>query len=189
MKELVNFFYEIGQLKRAKRSGWWTAGIKNPESIAEHAFRTAIIGYFLAKQEGANPDIVMRIALFHDIPEARLNDMHKIGQKYVDFKDAERKAFAEQMSSLPPELADDLKDTIEKYQTDGSREAAVARDADLLECACQAKEYIDAGYKATQDWIDNTRQIMKTESGKRLLEEINTMSSNDWWKGLKHIER
>lgn len=35
-------------LKRAKRSGWWIAGVKGPETIAEHSFRGALIGSVLA---------------------------------------------------------------------------------------------------------------------------------------------
>jgi putative hydrolases of HD superfamily len=55
MEGLTKFLYEMGLLKRHKRTGWWIAGIDNPESIAEHSFRTAIIGYLLAVMEGADP--------------------------------------------------------------------------------------------------------------------------------------
>jgi putative hydrolase of HD superfamily len=55
LEGLTNFLYEMGLLKRYKRTGWWIAGIDNPESIAEHSFRTAIIGYVLAvMSEGGN---------------------------------------------------------------------------------------------------------------------------------------
>ena len=55
LEGLTNFLYEMGLLKRYKRTGWMIAGIDNPESIAEHSFRTAIIGYLLAVMEGADP--------------------------------------------------------------------------------------------------------------------------------------
>ena len=48
---IANYLFEMGLLKRAKRTGWWIAGIKDPETIAEHSFRTAIIGAMLATQE------------------------------------------------------------------------------------------------------------------------------------------
>jgi HD domain len=44
LEGLTNFLYEMGLLKRYKRTGWLVAGVDNPESIAEHSFRTAIIG-------------------------------------------------------------------------------------------------------------------------------------------------
>jgi putative hydrolase of HD superfamily len=39
----AQLIYETGLLKLAKRTGWWLCGVKDPESIAEHSFRTAII--------------------------------------------------------------------------------------------------------------------------------------------------
>ena len=82
----VNFFAEAGLLKKIKRSGWWVAGIKNPESVAEHSFRCAVMGYYMAHAENADPFKVMTMALFNDIHEARINDLHKMGHYYIDFK-------------------------------------------------------------------------------------------------------
>lgn len=52
---IVDYFFEAGTLKRAKRTGWWVAGIKDPESIAEHSHRVALISADLAITEGADP--------------------------------------------------------------------------------------------------------------------------------------
>jgi 5'-deoxynucleotidase YfbR-like HD superfamily hydrolase len=46
---------EMGLLKRSKRTSWLSAGVDNPESLAEHTFRTAIIGYLLARIGGDDP--------------------------------------------------------------------------------------------------------------------------------------
>ena len=43
--DLAKYMYEIGQMKRVQRSGWWLAGITNPESVAEHSFRAVILRY------------------------------------------------------------------------------------------------------------------------------------------------
>lgn len=51
----AGYLYEMGMLKRAKRAGWWIVGVKDPETIAEHSFRTAVIGAVLAMMEGADP--------------------------------------------------------------------------------------------------------------------------------------
>ena len=45
------------------------------------------------------------------------------------------------------------------------------------------------GSSNIQNWIDNIRTVLKTDSAKKLLDEIEKTSSNDWWKGLKKIER
>jgi putative hydrolase of HD superfamily len=31
LNDIAKYLYEIGQLKRVKRSGWWMAGITDPE--------------------------------------------------------------------------------------------------------------------------------------------------------------
>src|SRR5450631_77169 len=81
----LNFFAEAGLLKRVKRSGWWVAGIKDPETVAEHCFRCAVIGYYMALCEGVDPYKVVTQTLFNDIHEARINDLHKMGHHYIDF--------------------------------------------------------------------------------------------------------
>lgn len=188
-KKIADFFFEAGQLKRVKRSGWWLINIKDPESIAEHSYRAAVIGYVLAKLEKADSSKVVLACLFQDFAEARINDLHKVGHKYIDFKDAEKKAFEEQVHNLPAEAKQELTKLLGEFQTDSSKEGLVARDADLLENACQAREYIDIGYRDAQNWINNIKKIIRTESGKKLLSIIEKTSSNDWWRELKKIAR
>ncbi|MEW9510166.1 HD domain-containing protein [Streptomyces bacillaris] len=50
------FLYEAGTLKHARRTGWWMAGVRDPESVAEHSWRTALIATIIAKLEGADAD-------------------------------------------------------------------------------------------------------------------------------------
>ncbi|MQA24845.1 MAG: HD domain-containing protein [Micromonosporaceae bacterium] len=70
----IGFVFETGLLKRAKRTGWWMAGIKDPESIAEHSFRAAVIGAVLAAMEGADPARVLELPELAD--EARQANAH-----------------------------------------------------------------------------------------------------------------
>src|SRR5262245_50965817 len=86
-----DLFAEAGLLKHVKRSGLWVAGIKDPESVAEHCFRAAIIAHYIAHAEGADPYRTVMMALYNDIHESRINDLHKMGHYYIDFKQAERK--------------------------------------------------------------------------------------------------
>ena len=99
-KSGVNLFAEAGLLKNIKRSGWWVAGIKDPESVADHSFRCALIAYYMAHLEKVDPFKAMAMALFIVIHEARINDLHKMGQYYIDFKEAEKKVFKDQVANL-----------------------------------------------------------------------------------------
>ena len=83
LEGLSNFLYEMGLLKRSKRTGWLIAGVDNPESIAEHTFRTAIIGYLLARMEGADAHKTATLCLFHDTQESRIGDVPSVGKAYV----------------------------------------------------------------------------------------------------------
>ena len=57
IKNVVNFIFELNQLKHQKHTGFMLAGVKNPDSVAEHVMRAAQIGYILAIMEGALSDI------------------------------------------------------------------------------------------------------------------------------------
>ena len=188
IKKITNFIFELGALKNVKRSGWWIINVKDPENVAEHSFRAGVVGYMLAKLEKADINKVAMMCFLNDLHEARLNDLHKVGHRYIDFKKAETAAHKEQMESLG-DIGKDLFSLHEEFQEQKTKESVVARDADLLENAFQAKEYIEIGYKDAQNWIDNIRTILKTNSAKKLLDEIEKTSSNDWWKDLKKIER
>ncbi|MBI5046657.1 HD domain-containing protein, partial [Candidatus Micrarchaeota archaeon] len=69
---IVKYIFEAGMLKRVARSGWWTEKIKNPETVAEHTFRAALIAFILAKMEGADAHKLASAAVFHDMHETRL---------------------------------------------------------------------------------------------------------------------
>lgn len=48
--------------------------IKNPESIAEHIFRAAIMGWFFGKKKGLNIEKLLKMALIHDLCEIYAGD-------------------------------------------------------------------------------------------------------------------
>ena len=186
--DIAKFLYEMGQLKRVKRSGWWIAGVKDPESVAEHSFRTAAIAYILAQLEGANLERVVSMALMHDMGEARTNDAHRIVRRYVDWESVDRKAAEDQSKRLPDKIAEEVRSMISEFEEAVSLEAQVARDADLLECLIQAREYQAIGYPDVADWILNAQAALKTESAKKIAAECLRTEPKEWWQGLKALE-
>ncbi len=176
--DLVKFFFEVGQAKYVKRTGWWVAKVRDPENIAQHSFRTAVIALVLAALEGrCDAEKTAAKALVHDLPEARVLDLHKISTRYVKNKKALEKAWADQCSRLPQE--------IRRQFTALGEEDYLVRDADYLEVALQAREYFDLGYKDAWDWIERVDRVLKTRAAKQLLARIKKMDSGSWWRGLK----
>ncbi len=187
-EKLCDYIFELNTLKKFHHSGTKLAGVNIPDTIAEHAYRTAVIGYILAKAEKANPDKVALICLMHDNAEARITDLHKVARRYVDTKKPEKQAYKEQLERLPEDLAGLFWKNFLEFEDQTTKEGIVARDADMLETAFQAKEYLDLGHKACQDWISNVEKCLKTKTAKKLLQTMKKKQFTDWWQGLKKIE-
>lgn len=186
-EKVCDYIFELNTLKKFRHSGTKLAGVNDPDTIAEHAYRTAVIGYILAKAEKANPEKVALICLMHDNAEARITDLHKVARHYIDSKKAEKNAYKDQLQNLPTEIADLFWKNFLEYEDQTSKEGIIARDADMLETAFQAKEYLDIGHKACQDWIKNVEQCIKTKTAKKMLKAMKKKQFTDWWQGLKKI--
>jgi len=182
---VARFFYEMGQLKRAERTGWWIAGVKHPETVAEHSFRVALIGYVLAQMEGADAPRTAAICLFHDLPECRLNDLHRVARRYVNLESAEARAFSEQIGGLPQSLLNDLASLMSDFLADQSPEARLDRDADALECLIQAREYQAQGFVGVADWAEPSAASLVSKTARALAEACLQMEPSEWWQGLK----
>ena len=185
----LNFFAEAGLLKRVKRSGWWVAGIKDPETVAEHCFRCAVIGYYIAHCEEVDPYKVVTMTLFNDIHEARINDLHKMGHHYIDFREAEKKVFADQIIFLEKKVKEALRAMRGDYEEQLSKESIVARDADILECLIQAKEYVDLGYPVARTFFKRAPDYLKTATARKLWQQALSWDSHDWWQNVVKFER
>ncbi|MCP4650722.1 MAG: HD domain-containing protein [PVC group bacterium] len=188
-KEILNLFAETGLLKRVKRTGWWVIGIKDPESVAEHSFRCAVIGYVLAKMEKAQVHSATMMCLFNDLHEARTNDHHKMNIRYIDHKKAEDKAFKEQVQSLPKGLKDEMWGWRTEYTGQKTKESLIARDADILECLIQAKEYLDQGVPQAKLFFQKAPKFLKTKSAKALWKSLQKWDSSKWWQKVCEFER
>ncbi|MFE7593021.1 HD family hydrolase [Kitasatospora sp. NPDC057512] len=177
----ASYLFEAGMLKRAKRQGWWIAGVKDPESVAEHSFRTGVIGAVLAMMEGADPAKVALLCLFHDTQETRVSDIPHISRRYLAAASNER-VTADQVSAAHPAVVAGLQALVEEYENAENLEVTVAHDADKLECLIQAVEYREQGYQNVQPWIDSSLGSLKTESARALAEAALTMTSLEWQK-------
>ncbi|MFI9553467.1 HD family hydrolase [Nonomuraea endophytica] len=179
LARLTGLLYEIGLLKRYKRTGWLVAGVRDPESIADHSFRAAIIAAVITALEGGNPERAAFLSLFHDTQETRVTDIPYIGKRYLQAASNE-KVTADQVRGLPEPVAEMLTSAVGEYEEKLSLEAVCARDADKLDCLIQAVEYREQGHQNTQPWIDSSLAALKTASGKRLADEVLRTGSLEW---------
>ncbi|MEU9145705.1 HD domain-containing protein [Streptomyces sp. NPDC048349] len=179
LSAVARFLFEAGTLKNAARTGWWMAGVKHPESVAEHSWRTSLIASIIAKLEGADPARAAFLAVWHDTQESRTGDVNHLGKKYSTGADAEA-VTADQTAGMPELLAATIQELVAEYEGKDSAEAVCARDADKLECLLQGIEYRAQGYEAAQRWIDNSQGRLTTETGRRLADELLGQGTLDW---------
>ncbi|UCC95293.1 MAG: HD domain-containing protein [Candidatus Omnitrophota bacterium] len=189
LKKVLQFISEAGTLKRLPRSGWNVVGIKNGETVAEHSFRCAVIGYVLARMEEASVHKVLLMTLFGDIQEARITDLHKMAQKYLNVQSAEDKCFYDQIRSLPHNTRDPLQQMYNEYRRQKTKESIIARDADILECLIQAKEYYEQGHCKAALLMKKAPRFLKTKSAQKLWKLAKSTNFSDWWFKLSEFKR
>ncbi|MBF0511328.1 MAG: HAD family hydrolase, partial [Candidatus Omnitrophica bacterium] len=108
---------------------------------------------------------------------------------YIDFRDAEGKVFADQMALLDKRVNVHLHMVRDEYEGQISRESVIARDADILECLVQAKEYVDNGYPVAKTFFKRAPLYLKTACAKKLWNKILSWDSHVWWQHIVKFER
>lgn len=187
---IVEFAYEVGQLKRLPRAGWLFAGVTHPETVAAHSFRVGVLAFAIAVQEGANPDRAATLGLFHDVPEARIGDIPYVGKRYLDVRMPPEDVAADQVRHLPAPLAAHITAVVAEHEAakdiDHTPEARCSRDADKLELLLQAREYQAAGVAKMDRFIETMREAVVTDTGKLLLDSALRTAPSEWWEAFGH---
>ena len=177
MKNIANFLFEAGMLKRTPRTGFQFLG-SGAESVAEHIFRTVYIGYTLGRLSGdVDTDRLIKMCLFHDLPEARTGDLNYVNKKYV--KADIEKAIEDLAATVP--FGTEIKELVEEFEEGKSPEALLAHDADQLELILALKEYKDVGNKYADEWLEYAMKRLKTDIARGLARTILSTDSSLWW--------
>lgn len=163
---LLGLFLEAGNLKRLKRSGWLLRGVPDPESIADHSFRTALMTLFLAEElrdRGIEIDVekALKLALLHDLAEARITDIPLPAQKYFDKAGGEVRALEEMLE--PTGRAEEYVELFLEYENESTLEGKLVKFADRLEMLIQAYEYEKAGFKNLDEFWEVAEKLRESE--------------------------
>jgi putative hydrolase of HD superfamily len=177
MKPIVDFLFEAGFLKKLPRSGFPYLG-SGHESVADHTCRVLFVAYALSQLiEGVDIAKLLKMCLFHDLPETRMGDLNYVNKKYVIadeekiLKELEGKLlFGEEIASL-----------VREFNAKESKEARIANDADQLDLLLHVKEQSDIGNLRAGPWIDFAFQRLLTEPARRLAMAAMETASTDWW--------
>jgi len=201
MEDLLNFFTEIGKLKNMPRRGWVIRNIKNPESIADHTFRVAIMAWFLGekKNNNLNMEKIIKMALIHDLCEVYAGDatpydsiltkdkkkLKEIIKTWPRFSEQKKKRLTEQkhkkekagleklIKNLPAKLKNETKMLWMDYENGLSKEGRFFKQTDRIENFLQAMEYTKNNKNFPQkSWWDQARELFDDPTLLDLVEKI-----------------
>lgn len=177
MKAIVNFLFEVGMLKKTPRTGYQFLGSGN-ESVAEHSFRTAIIGYILSLQEPeADSHKTTLMCLFHDLHEARTGDHNYVNKRYITVD--EEAAVSDMAKDIS--YGNEIISMTREFNRCESLEARISKDADQLDLILELKKQQDLGNRYAEEWLYYAVKRLVTDSGKEMAQEILNTDSADWW--------
>jgi putative hydrolase of HD superfamily len=172
---LARFFHAAGRLKETARAGWRLRGIDDPESVAEHSYRAALLALVLAPRAEPPLDVArcVAMALVHDLAESVVGDITPYDGVAADEK---RRREEEAMSTLASLAGDDsLLALWREYDGAGSPEARFVKELDKLETVLQAFEYgtrEDVGHAALDEFWQSAGERLASPVARALLDAL-----------------
>ncbi len=154
--------------------------IQDPESVADHSFRMAVMALILAKEQGLDELKTVKIALVHDLVESIAGDIvteeideHKQMSK-AEKQETERKAMQELVQALPKKQATETVSLWEEFEARISKESQFVNELDGLEMVLQAFEYEQSKQgKNLETFFESGRRKLNSASVLKLYDQLN----------------
>lgn len=174
--KFLDFIRTVGNLKRIKRSGWVRIGVKSPESVADHVFRTTILALVLGKDLEVNADKLVKMSLVHDLAECLVGDLvvDRGGKTVGSLKDKHQKeaiAIRKIFRGLPQ--GNKLISLWVEYEHQETQTSKVLKELDKLEMALQALEYeTEVESETLDEFWESARKYIQSSRVRKLFREI-----------------
>jgi putative hydrolase of HD superfamily len=181
--QLLALAHHMEALKHLPRTGWVDRGIGQPESVAAHSWRLALLAWLLADRLGLDAGRAMRLALVHDLPEAITGDQLPYADEDLSAEERqrlvmeppelaewrtadrrarkvalEREALRTILADAPQAAARALSAAWEEYEDASSPEARLVSQLDKLEAYLQGWEYARDGRLAESRTLGSFRE-------------------------------
>ena len=149
-EKIIELTRLAGKLKKIERTGWvnWVK-VEDPESVAEHTFRMALLGMMVADIKKLNTEKIVEMILLHDIHESVMGDWDYFAKKKLgkdSFKKREKESIEEISSSIPEGLKEKYYELMKELSEEKTEEARLIKQIDRLEMLFQALDYEKEGY-------------------------------------------
>ena len=164
---MLSVLLELQRLKRLDRTGWVLRGRPpGAESVAAHSYGVAVASMLLADEvraRGVEVDVerVLRIAVLHDLAEARTGDMPRTMAEYYGAearRRAEGAAFADLLGRLDAGRAQVYAGLHEEYEERAGLEARLVKAADIIDLLAQALMFERAGARGLGEFWEGAAE-------------------------------
>jgi putative hydrolase of HD superfamily len=214
MKNKLDFLIEINKLKKTPRTGWVLRKVENPETIAEHIFRVAIVSWLLSMEKKINVEKVIKIALSHDLCEVYAGDVtpffyyanlpkdkkkrRKVLMKWVRLSkkekekrgraklNKEKKSLLKLIRGLEPRLKKEIFSSWFDYERGISKEGKFVKQVDKIETLIQSIEYFGSGKDSPAfGWWEEIEEIVEDPL---LLDFLKVIQKKFYKKRIKPVK-
>ncbi len=175
----IEFLYEIGSLRNIPRA-WIQHLATDCASTLEHTLRVVFLALLIARREGVtDEEKIIKMALIHDLAEARTADLAYVHKVYTTTDDA--RAARDQFAGT---LFLDLEELLKIYEKRDSIEAKIVKDADNLDIDLEMKEVEERGSR-----VPGKKGMMRkfvrdkklyTKTAKKIWDEIQKSDPSSW---------
>lgn len=160
---VIELLTQAGKLKRLCRQGWLDRGVRDPESVAGHSWRMALMALLVSRSKPElNLSRLLMLAIVHDLPEAIAGDATPFDERIRQGADpqalfrqapayspeartakerVETAAMERLTVRLPADLAELISGAWQEYEANQTPEARLIHQIDKLETWLQAVEY------------------------------------------------
>ena len=147
-KNFIEFQEQIGKVKHLHRTGWVIRHVPNPETVAAHSWRMALMTIYKEKELkklGADIDHIIEMCLLHDVGESVVGDivpeLHQTGSEKIS-KEKKKHIEEEAIKFLAHKYNfPQLRASFDEYEAQKTLESNVVKNFDKLDMLLQAYEY------------------------------------------------
>lgn len=180
---LLRLLNRSERLEALPRTGWLACGITPCESIAAHIYHVTLIALWLADhmEEDVNAELVMRIALVHDIGESLMTDLPSPVKQFVGkdmIRDAEHRAAERVLEDTDPRWME----SFSSYEQLDCIEARVVKAADKIQMLAKALQYERQQRGDTQRfWANGTPDDFQIPLVRAIFERLRSHHEQGSW--------
>ena len=174
-KRDIEFLFELGSLRNMDRGWKQQLGVDCANDM-EHTLRVLWLALILARKHGGcDENLVMKMALTHDLCETRVSDHAYVQKVYVEADEARALHDTLDGTSIA-----DYEQIQKRYEKRECIESKIVKDADNLDVELEIRELVEKGHQLPKRW-QVFRKLIHDE-------KLHTQVAKDFWTEVQDAE-